>query len=213
MSESITLKATRRTATGSRAAAKLRKQGLVPAILYGHKQENNTLAVRADDLDRAVRVLHVRMLELEVDGKAETVLIREVQWDPFGRHMVHVDFERKSKTEKVKVTVPVELRNSPKATGGGVLDQPFHTLHIECPLGAIPEAIRVDITNLTLGQPIHVKDLVLPESVRVLEPPESVVVQLKLPGAEAAPAAPAVPGAAEPEVIKKEKKTEAPEEK
>lgn len=211
MAESVTLKAVSRTGTGSRAAAKLRNQGLVPGIVYGHKEPNVAVAVRADELDRAVRVQHARMLELELDGKKETVLIREVQWDPFGRHLLHVDFERRAKTEKVKVTVPVELRNTPRATGGAVLDQPLHTLHVECPLGAIPESIRVDITNLTLGQPIHVKDLVLPESVRVLESPDAVVVQLKLPGAEAA-AAPAA-GTAEPEVIKKEKKTEEAEEK
>src|SRR5262245_39009803 len=217
MSQDVTLKATPRTDNGSRAAAKLRKQGLVPGIVYGHKQANAAVAVSAEELDRAIRVLHVRMLELELDGKAETVLIREVQWDHLGKQMMHVDFERKSRSEKVKVTVPVELRNSPKATGGGVLDQPLHTLHVECPLGSIPEAIRIDITNLTLGEPIHVKELTLPEGVKVLESPEAVVVQLKLPGAEAvvAPAAAPAPGAvpaAEPEVIKKEKKEEEEEE-
>jgi large subunit ribosomal protein L25 len=101
--------------------------------------------------------------------------------------------------------VPVELRNAPKATGGGVLDQPLHSLHVECPLGNIPEAIRIDITNLTLGAPIHVRELTLPEGVKVLEPAEAVVVQLKLPGIEPVAAAPAEPGAG-PEVIKPEKK-------
>jgi large subunit ribosomal protein L25 len=211
MSESVTLKATPRPGRGSRSTAKLRKQGLVPAIVYGHKKENAIIAVSAEELDRAIRILHVRMLAIEVNGTAETVLIREVQWDPFGKQMMHVDFERKSASEKVKVTVPVELRNTPKVMGGGVLDQPLHTLHIECPLGSIPEAIRIDITNLTLGHPIHVKELSLPEGVRVLESAEAVVVQLKLPGAEAVVAAPVVPGVAtgtEPEVIKKEKKVE-----
>ena len=91
---------------------------------------------------------------------------------------------------------------------GQPVPQPLHTLHVECPLGSIPEAIRIDITNLTLGQPIHVRELTLPEGVKVLEAPEAVVVQLKLPGVEAA-AAPTLgePGAG-PEVIKKEKKTE-----
>ena len=214
MSKIVSLKITPRTGKGSRTAIKLRKQGLVPGIVYGHKQDNVAVAVSAEELDRAIRVLHARMLSLELDGKSETVLIREVQWDPFGKQMMHVDFERKSASEKVKVTIPVELRNAPKQTGGGVLDQPLHTLHIECPLGAIPEAIRIDITNLTLGEPIHVKELTLPEGVRVLESPEAVVVQLKLPGVEAvvapAGAAAAAPGAApaEPEVIKKEKKVE-----
>lgn len=214
----VALKVTPRAGKGSRSAIKLRKQGLVPGVVYGHKEANASIAVSAEELDRAIRILHARMLSLELDGKSETVLIREVQWDPFGKQMMHVDFERKSATEKVRVTIPVELRNSPKVTGGGVLDQPLHTLHIECPLGSIPEAIRIDITNLTLGEPIHVKELTLPEGVRVLESLEAVVVQLKLPGIEAvvapAGAAAAVPGAtpAEPEVIKKEKKVEEEEE-
>lgn len=204
MSQSVTLKATPRTGTGSRAAFKLRKQGLVPGVVYGHKKDTASVSVSAEELDRAIRVLHVRMLELEVNGAPETVLVREIQWDAFGKQMIHVDFERKSRTDRVKVTVPVELRNAPKQTGGGVLDQPLHKLHIECLLGAIPEAIRIDITNLTLGHPIHVRELTLPEGVQVLEAPEAVVVQLKLPGVEAEPTP--TDAAAGPEVIKPEKK-------
>jgi large subunit ribosomal protein L25 len=208
MSISVTLKANPRTDRGSRAAGKLRKQGQVPGIVYGHKQDNAQVSVSAEELDRAIRVLHARVLDLELNGKSETVLIREVQWDYLGKQMIHVDFERKDRTELVRVTVPVELRNAPKVTGGGVLDQPLHTLHVECQLGGIPEAIRIDITNLTLGNPIHVKELALPEGVKVLESPEAVVVQLKLPGIEpVAPLTPAEPGAG-PEVIKPERKKE-----
>jgi large subunit ribosomal protein L25 len=206
MSDAVTLKATPRTKSGSRASTKLRKEGLVPGVVYGHKKDNVQVTVSAEELDRAIRVQHARVLDLEIGGKAETVLIREVQWDYLGKQMIHVDFERKDRAELVRVAVPVELRNAPKATGGGVLDQPLHTLHVECPLGNIPEAIRIDITNLTLGQPIHVKELTLPEKVRVLESPEAVVVQLKLPGIEpVAPTTPVEPGAG-PEVIKPEKK-------
>jgi large subunit ribosomal protein L25 len=205
MSDAVTLKATPRTQSGSRAAIKLRKQGLVPGVVYGHKQANAQVSVSAEELDRAIRVQHARVLDLEIGDKKETVLIREVQWDYLGKQMIHVDFERKDRAELVRVTVPVELRNAPKATGGGVLDQPLHTLHIECPLGNIPEAIRIDITNLALGHPIHVKELTLPEKVKVLEAPEAVIVQLKLPGIEAVPVAPVEPGAG-PEVIKPEKK-------
>ena len=213
MSDAVTLKVTPRTESGSRAAAKLRKQGLVPGIVYGHKQDNVAVSVPAEALDRAIRVQHARVLDLDIDGKPETVLIRELQWDYLGKQMIHVDFERKDRAELVRVTIPVELRNAPKQTGGGVLDQPLHTLHVECPLGSIPEALRIDITNLTLGAPIHVKELTLPEGVKVLESPEAVVVQLKLPGMEpAAPTVPTEPGAG-PEVIKKEKKTEDEDEK
>src|SRR5262245_18405326 len=208
MSISVTLKANPRANSGSRAATKLRKQGQVPGIVYGHKQDNVRVSVSAEELDRAIRVQHARVLDLQLDGKSETVLIREVQWDYLGKQMIHVDFERKDRAELVRVAVPVELRNAPKVTGGGVLDQPLHTLHVECPLGDIPESIKIDLTNLTLGNPIHVKELTLPEKVKVLESPEAVVVQLKLPGIEpVAPTVPTEPGAG-PEVIKPERKKE-----
>jgi large subunit ribosomal protein L25 len=214
MAQTITLQAQPRTGSGSRAADKLRKQGRIPAIVYGHKEANVPVSVAADELDRAIRVLHARVLNLELGGKKETVLIRDLQWDHLGKAMLHVDFARVSETDRVKVSVPVELRNAPKATGGGVLDQPLHTLHVECSPTQIPEAIRIDLTNLTLGAPVHVRELTLPPGVKVLESPEAVVVQLKLPGVEPAPvAAGAVPTAAEPEIIKKEKKEEEAEEK
>ncbi|QDU23471.1 50S ribosomal protein L25 [Urbifossiella limnaea] len=207
MAETATLKAEPRTGSGSRQAGKLRKAGRVPAIVYGHKEANVAVSVAADELDRLIRVQHARVLNLDVGGKTETVLVRDLQWDHLGRHMLHVDFARVSASDRVRVTIPVELRNSPKQTGGGVLDQPLHTLHVECSPTAIPESIRIDITGLTLGAPIHVRELALPAGVTVLEAPEAVVVQLKLPGAEPAVAVVPEPGTG-PEVIKKEKKAD-----
>lgn len=216
MADAVTLTAQPREGKGSRKAAKLRKQGLVPGIVYGHKEANVQVAVSAEELDRAIRVQHARVLGLKLDGKTETVLIRELQWDYLGSEMIHVDFERVSADERVKVTIPVHLKNTPKSTGGGVLDQPLHTVHVECPATAIPDDITIDITDLTLGNPIHVRELTLPAGVKVLEAAEAVVVQLKLPGQEAA----VTPGMAvlgggstEPEVIKKEKKVEEADEK
>ena len=214
MSAVVSLKAEPRTGSGTSAAYKLRKKGLVPGIVYGHKEANVAVTVNAEELDRAIRVQHARVLDLQIGGKKETVLIRELQWDTFGRQMLHIDFARVSATDRVKVTIPVELKNTPKITGGGVLDQPLHTLHIECSPVQIPDSIRVDILNLTLGAPIHVSDLKLPEGVTVLEAAEAVVVQLKLPGVEAAPAAiPTEAAASGPEVIKKPEKKPADDDK
>jgi large subunit ribosomal protein L25 len=214
MAQTVALTVQPRQGRGSRKAAKLRQQGLVPGIVYGHKKDAVQVSVSAEELDRAIRVLHARVLDLKLDGTTETVLIRELQWDHLGSEMVHVDFARVSKDEKVKVVIPVKLKNAPKSTGGGVLDQPLHTLHVECLAVAIPDDITIDITNLTLGEPIHVKELALPEGVKVFEAPEAVVVQLKLPGIEPAPIAtgPAAAEGTEPEVIKKEKKAEEDEE-
>lgn len=210
MSEIATLTAQSRTGTGTRAARKLRKQGQIPAVVYGHGEPVAHVTVSAEDLTRAVVKLHARTFSLILNGKTDTVLLKDLQWDHLGLEMVHADFERHDLTERVKVTVPVELRNMPRATGGGVLDQPLHHLHIECALGNIPEAIRVDLLNLALGHPIHVKELTLPEGVTVIESPEAVVVQLKLPGVE--PVAAVEGGAAEPEVLTAKKPKEGEEE-
>ena len=187
-----------RPAVGGRASLKLRRDGKIPAVIYGHKEETVHIAVDAAELERAIRVLHARTFRLTVNGKEDTVLIKELQWDHLGSTMLHVDFERRSLTEKVNVVVPIELRNSPKATGGGVIDQPLHALHIECNFGNIPEAVRVDILNLTIGKPIYVSDLKLPEGVVATDSPDAVVVQLKVPGAEPEPVEAAVN---EPEVL------------
>jgi large subunit ribosomal protein L25 len=209
MSEVTKLTVHPRTGSGSRAAEKLRKAGKVPAVVYGHKEPVAHIAVDSVELNRAIRVLHARTFSLTIDGKTDTVLIKELQWDHLGSEMIHVDFERHSLTERVKVVVPVELRNSPKTMSGGVLDQPMHQVHIECPLGSIPEAIRVDILNLTLGHPVHVRELKLPEGVTALDKPEMVVVQIKLPGAEALPVDST---GAEPEVLTAKKPKDGEEE-
>lgn len=214
MSVTVSLATEPRSGTGSRVAQKLRKSGRIPAVIYGHKEAVVPVSVDAKELHRAIVLQHARVLDLKVGNKTETVLIRELQWDHLGSEMVHADFARVSKDEKVRVTVPVKLKNAPKSMGGGVLDQPFHQVHIECLAIAIPDSITIDITDLTMGQPIHVSDLSLPEGVKVLEAPEGVVVQLKMPGAEAAVAT-AIPVDAAgtgPEVIKKEKKAEDEEE-
>jgi large subunit ribosomal protein L25 len=209
MSELVTLVVQPRTTTGSRASSKVRKLGMIPGIVYGHKIAPVNVSVPAKELNHAIRVQHARTLNISLDGKSETVLIRELQWDYLGKEMVHIDLWRVSATERVKVVVPVELRGIPKATGGGVLDQPFHQLHIECPATAIPEFIRVEISNLTLGHPIHVRELTLPEGVTVLDAAEAVVVQLKIPGAEPAPTEDTGAG---PEVLTAKKPKEGEEE-
>jgi len=187
VSELVSLVVQPRTGTGTRAAKLVRAQGLIPGVVYGHKEAVVNVSLPAKELDHAIRVKHARTLEISLDGKKETVLIRELQWDYLGKEMVHVDLFRVSKDEKVRVTVPVKLVGVPKTSGGAVLDQPMHALHIECLATAIPDAIKVDISAMTIDAPIHVGDLVLPDGVTVLESKDMTVVHLKVPGAEPVP--------------------------
>jgi large subunit ribosomal protein L25 len=216
MAETLQLKTEPRTGNGSRDSDRVRKAGRVPAVVYGHKEATLAVSVSRDELAAALRH-HARTLDLVVGGKTETVLIQEVQHDHLGSGLVHIDFRRVSKDERVRTTVEIELRgNAPGATGGGVLDHVLHKIHVECPAVSIPESIRVRIDSLLLGQAIHVKELELPPGVKALDDPDLVVVQVKqqhVPVVEvAAPAPEAGAAAAEPEVITKKKEKPAEEE-
>jgi large subunit ribosomal protein L25 len=208
MAESETLVAQPRTGRGTHLARRIRKKGLVPAVVYGHKEETLSVTVQRDDLYRAIR--HgARVVDLQAGGKVEKALLRDVQWDHLGHDILHVDFARVAADERIKIEVRIELRGTaPGATAGGLLDQPLHTLEVECLAIAVPESIRVAINELQIGQAIHVKELKLPEGVTTAADPDAIVVQVTAPKVEAeAPVAP-VEGAAEPEVIGRKEKAE-----
>ncbi|MBL8796449.1 MAG: 50S ribosomal protein L25 [Planctomycetia bacterium] len=205
MAESVTLTTEPREAGGSRVARRLRRQDppRIPAVVYGHKEAVLNLSLLEEELVKALR--HgARVIELKVGGKDEQTLIQEVQYDHLGLEILHVDFRRVSKDEKVVVTVRLELKGlAPGVTAGGVLDQPIHALHVECLALSLPDSIRVNINELQIGSVIHVKDLTLPPGVKAMDDADAVVVQVKAPEAEPTPGAevPGAAGAVEPEVI------------
>jgi large subunit ribosomal protein L25 len=211
MAETFALSAQKREGRGSQAARRLRRQGLVPAVIYGHKEETLSIALSLEELEKAIR-RGVRVVDLKADGKEEKALIREVQWDHFGKDLLHVDFARVSADERIVTTVPLELRGvAPGVNAGGALDQPMHALSVECLALHIPESIRVNIGELQIGGAIHVKDLVLPEGVKAMADPEAIVVHVTTPVAEAPAAAAEAPEQAEPEVIGQKKAEETEE--
>jgi large subunit ribosomal protein L25 len=217
MAEAVVLTAQQRQEHGSRSARKLRQSGLIPAVIYGHKEATVALSLSNDELSKAIR-RGVRLVDVKQGGKLEKALIREVQWDALGVDILHVDFARVSIDERIEVEVRVELRGTaPGVTAGGVLNQPLHTLKIECLAISIPESIRANIAGLQLEQAIHVKDLTVPEGVKVLNDPDAIVVQCapKVVEEVAAPGV-AAPGIAaeqaEPEVIGRPKAEEGEEE-
>jgi large subunit ribosomal protein L25 len=208
MAEAVVLTTQPRTGRGSKAARRLRAEGRVPAIVYGHKEEPAQITLVLEDLEKAVKS-GTHLVELDAGGKRQTALIRELQFDYLGKDLLHADFYRVSKDERVKVPVKLELRGiAPGATGGGVLDQPMHTLMVECPVVNVPNSIRVNIEKLQVGHAIHVKELQLPEGVKALADGDAVVVIVKMPGAEPEPGAIPGAGAAEPEVITARKEKE-----
>lgn len=201
MAESVVLVTEKRDTRGTRLARKARAQGQVPAVVYGHKEETVSVTVKADALLSAIR--HgARVVDLQSDGNLQKAQIAELQWDHLGHEVLHVDFRRIAADERIHVTVSVEVRGiAPGVTAGGILDQPIHTLSIECTALNIPESIRVNVNELQLGGAIHVRELHLPPDVKALADPDAIVVHVTAPQAE--PEAAAAPGAeqAEPEVI------------
>jgi large subunit ribosomal protein L25 len=214
MAETIVLSTQPREGWGSREAVRLRKNGRIPAVIYGHKETPESVSIPHEELVNALR-RHTRTLEVQSHGKKQSVLIQDVQYDHLGKEVLHIDLLRVSATDKIHVTVPVELRGvAAGAKGGGVLIQPLHDLHVECLVSARPDSIRVKIDDLQVGQAIHIRELQVPEGVKLLHDPEQVVVQIKMPAVQAEPtvAAPVEGAAAEPEVITKKKEKEETEE-
>lgn len=195
---SDSLEVVTRSATGTRESRRLRRQGMVPAILYGHGEKCVDLAAKREALEAVVR--HGgRVVDLTGAVK-ESALIRELQWDTFGVQPIHVDLLRVSKTERVKVKVPVDLRgDAPGHRAGGTVNLVLHEIEIECTPDQIPEKIHAQIAALEIGGVVKVHDLELPAgAVAVTEGDEPVVTCTML-GGKAEEAAPAAP--AEPEVI------------
>jgi large subunit ribosomal protein L25 len=205
------LHVTLRDQRGKRRTRRLRESGQTPAVLYGHGEANLSLAVPSAELAAAVR--HgSRLVDLKgaVNDKA---FIREMQWDTYGVHVLHLDLTRVSEHERVKVQVAVELRGeAPGVKEGGVIDHVIHEVQIECPVTAIPERLQVSISGLNKGSSLSVADIHAPPGVKILTPGDLLVVQCVEPveEEEEAPLAEAV----EPEVIgRKPSEEEGEEEK
>ncbi len=199
MADAEVLTVEKREGRGSRAAVKVRKQGRIPAVVYGHKEETVSVSLSGDEFQTALRH-KVQIVDLKIDGGVQKAQIREIQWDHLGKEVLHVDLKRVSLDERIEISVPVELRGiAPGVTAGGVLDQPIHSLRIECLAVAVPESIRVNVSGLQLGASIHVRELQLPPDVKALDDADAIVVHVTTPQAE--PEAGAATETAEPEII------------
>jgi large subunit ribosomal protein L25 len=215
------LSATARTDRGTGVARKLRQNGQVPAVIYGHGREPQSLALVTRDIDKLLTQVSAAstVIELTIGDATAKTLIREIQRHPFKRHILHIDFQELVAGEKVTVSVPLRFVGTAEGVrnSGGILEETMHQLHIRVDPSIIPDHIDVDVTPLTIGHSFHIRDITLPEGVQVLDDagaticvctaPKAVVETV--PGAEAETAA----AAAEPELIRKTKAEEETETK
>jgi large subunit ribosomal protein L25 len=207
-----TLHAKKREIRGSRACRRLREEGQVPAVLYGHKEETVPIQVSAEELETAVR-RRSRMFELHLGKKRDVVLLKELQYDSFGDAVVHADFVRIAMDEKLTLEVPILLKGAPKVEHT-VLQQPLANVEVECLPKDIPEAIVALVSDMVEGESRKVGVLQAPPGVKILTDPEVIFVTLTTIVEEVVAAAPAPEevAAVEPEVIGRKVEAEEGEE-
>jgi large subunit ribosomal protein L25 len=215
----VSFSATSRDVTGKGAARTLRSQGQIPAVIYGHGRDPQPLALNARDLDKLLSHIQAEstVIEVTVGGQTAKTLIREIQRHPIKRQILHVDFQALVAGEKVIVSIPIVLVGTPEGVRleGGVLDQTLREIEIEVDPSNIPDHIEYDVTNMVIGDSVHISDLKVPEGVEVQDDAETSVAVLAAPRAvieETPVVAEAVEGeagaVAEPEVIGRGKEEE-----
>jgi large subunit ribosomal protein L25 len=203
MSKIVQLKAAARGRAGKGAARSVRREGRVPAVVYGDKQEPQLVSLAYNDLTPHIqsgRFLST-LVDLDVDGQTVRAIPRDVQFEPVRDFIVHVDFLRLGANARVAVQVPVHFRNQETCPGikkGGVLNIVSHELDLYCPADFIPEEIVIDLAGLEIGRSVHIGDIQLPPNVTpVSRDSDLTIATITAPGgvqeeapttAEAAPA-------------------------
>jgi len=207
-----TLHAVKRESHGTRASRNLRKEGKVPAVLYGRKKDALPIQVDKQELIEALRK-RSRMFELHLETEKDTVLLKELQYDAFGDEIVHADFVRVAMDEKLTLEVPVQLKGQPKIEHA-VLEQTLAIVEVECLPKDLPAAIFALVADMKEGDTFKVRQLTAPEGVRILTDPEVIVATVSAIAEEvvAPAAAPAEGAVGEPEVISRKLEGEEGEE-
>ena len=190
MAKDVTLRALKRDGQGKEAARRLRKEGRVPAVLYGKGAETVHLSVEAHEAVLLFQSISVEntIIGLEIDGEKKPVqtLIREIQAHPYKPVIHHVDFLLIREGQTLELEIPVELVGVPEGvrTGGGVLQQSFHEVAVRCLPTQIPSSFEIDVTHLGVGDSIHVSDIKLPEGVEILLDADQVICSVAMQRAE-----------------------------
>jgi large subunit ribosomal protein L25 len=218
MAKQVKLKAEPRTNVGRSAVRKLKARGIIPAVIYGGKDQPQPLQVAARDINAMMSHASGEnvLVELEIAGEksSRTALVQEVQHSPVSGDIRHVDFHAISMDETIQAEIPLEpigIANGVK-NFGGLLEQSLRTLTIECLPRDLPDRIIVDISALNIGDSIHVRDIHLPSGVAAKVQPDLTAFSVLAPVIEEEPVlAEAEAAAAAPEVItEKKEEGEAP---
>jgi large subunit ribosomal protein L25 len=186
--ENVVLKATRREVLGKKVKV-LRREGKLPAVIFGHGIETTPILLDMHDASRALSsVGSSTLITIDLEGEQHTALVRERQIDFIYRTLIHVDFQALSMTEKIRATVSLfyDAEQAPAIeTYNAILITALEGLEVESLPGDLPDSIEVDVSGLeAIGDAIHVKDIIPPEGVEILDDPETLIVVVTAPEAE-----------------------------
>jgi large subunit ribosomal protein L25 len=203
MAKQVKLAVERRETTGRSAARKLKARGIVPAVVYGGREKAQPLQLSRRDLTAVLS--HAAgeniLVELAIAGEGGTrmALLQEVQHAPVGGEVLHVDFHAVSMDEKIEADIPIEPTGTANGVKnfGGLLEQSLRELTVECLPRDLPDRISVDVSNLNIGDSIHVRDIKLPDGVTAEVPLELTVFSVLAPTVEEEPVAAAEVAASE----------------
>lgn len=167
-----TINAELRDVTKTKAIHSLRKNGYIPGVIYGKGRENINLTLSAKEFTKQYKLGYIsaHLVELNISGKKEYVVVRDIQWHVVKDTVQHVDFQFVDKNSEIKIDIPLSFINESKAPGiklGGVLNVLCRFITIKCSPYKIPQIIEVDLSGKMIGQSIHVNDIKLPEGIKL----------------------------------------------
>jgi large subunit ribosomal protein L25 len=212
--EKVVLEANTRTKIDKSSRSALRKEGRVPAVYYSKHHDPLAIDISERALHPLVFTAKTHLISLNIKGQEELdCIIKDVQFDPVSEKIVHIDLLGLRKGEKIQIEVPVQLLGTPIGIKeGGILQHILHKIEIDCLPSEIPEHIEIDVTELKLGDAIHVKDLKF-DNFDIINPEEVIIAQVTHPKIEKEPEPEVTEETAtEPEVIAKGKTEEKEEE-
>jgi|WetSurMetagenome_2_1015567.scaffolds.fasta_scaffold211469_2 large subunit ribosomal protein L25 len=219
--DAVEVRCTVRPGSGKGSARQTRFGGKTPGVLYGGGEPTLAISLETKSFEYLVRKhgSSAFVLDLKLDGHEDRdlkAIIKELQRDPVTSRIIHVDLQHISMTQLIEVHVPVHLIGTPAGVKeGGILEQLLREIEVSCRASQIPEHVDFEVSHLQKGNSVHVRDLVLPEEIKVITPADRVVATIVVKAAEVTPTAVAaeapVEGAAEEKDKEKEKGEEKPE--